>query len=187
VIIHKIQTPLAFMSMVNPGSTDGETIDGFRYPLIPNCQALEAYATEIPILATSENCSTADIVAGPLRNWQRYASDDATQFLQTQTRTRDPSERLCILAQRRSRLKGGDWSRSLERACWSKIRRQAPGIITTWRLRSRRAQTPFKGLMTRTRENGEHVAQLWSRGRNQKGMDYATGRAIIVKFDLGDL
>ena len=31
----------------------------------------------------------------------------------------------------------------------------------------------------------EHVAQLWSRRRNQKGMDYATGRAITGKFDLG--
>ena len=30
---------------------------------------------------------------------------------------------------------------------------QAPGIITTWHLRSRRAQTPFKGLMTKIREN----------------------------------
>ncbi len=30
----------------------------------------------------------------------------------------------------------------------------------------------------------EHVAQLWSRRRNQNGMDYAKGRAMIGKFDL---
>jgi hypothetical protein len=36
----------------------------------------------------------------------------------------------------------------------SKMRRQVPAIITTWRLRSRRPQPLFKGLMTRIRENG---------------------------------
>ena len=33
----------------------------------------------------------------------------------------------------------------------------------------------------------EHVAQLWSRRRNQKGMDYAKGRALIGKFELGQI
>jgi hypothetical protein len=33
----------------------------------------------------------------------------------------------------------------------------------------------------------EHVARLWSRRRNQKGMDYDTGRTIIGKFDLGQI
>jgi hypothetical protein len=33
----------------------------------------------------------------------------------------------------------------------------------------------------------EHVAQLWSRRRNQKGMDYAKGRAMIGKFELGQI
>jgi hypothetical protein len=33
----------------------------------------------------------------------------------------------------------------------------------------------------------EHVAKLWSRRRNQKGMDYAKGRAITGKFDLGQI
>ena len=31
----------------------------------------------------------------------------------------------------------------------------------------------------------KHVAQLWSRRRNQKGMDYAKGRTMIGKFELG--
>jgi hypothetical protein len=33
----------------------------------------------------------------------------------------------------------------------------------------------------------EHVAQLWSRRRNQKGMDYAKGRTMIGKFELGQI
>src|SRR3984893_1156813 len=33
----------------------------------------------------------------------------------------------------------------------------------------------------------EHVAQLWSRRRNQKGMDYAKGRAMIGKFEMGQI
>jgi len=33
----------------------------------------------------------------------------------------------------------------------------------------------------------EHMAQLWSRWRNRKRMDYAKGRAMIGKFEMGQI